>query len=152
MEPTQRRQQWTLSMRMDLTPMENISKHGGPTANPVEEFAQAVQEVLAAAEETCGTEDLEPGLERALATLKKNPESRIEFENKILSLIESPQEGVVETVSFLMHELRWKAIREAIEKRVDSRRGDGSDIRLFEAMLDAFSDAWRDLDLYKRFS
>jgi len=112
----------------------------------------AVQAVLATAEETFGVEALESDLEHALAIVQKNPESRSRIESEIITLIDSPREGVVELVSFLMHELRWKAIREAVSERISRPRGDVSNIRLYEAMLDAFSDSWRDRDLYRRFS
>ncbi|MEV5139815.1 hypothetical protein AB0K71_23370 [Streptomyces syringium] len=124
----------------------------GDLADPVSEFMQVVQWVLATAEQTCGAEDLEPGLERALAILQENPELREQFENRVIALLDSPKEGVVEIVSFLMHVLRWEAVREAVEERIRHPRGDVSNIRLYEAMLDAFSDSWRDRDLFARFS
>ncbi|MBA2808503.1 hypothetical protein E0500_014115 [Streptomyces sp. KM273126] len=135
-----------------MAQMGSTSRHGDPAADPVAEFMKAVQEVLAAAEETFGTEELEPGLERALAILQRNPESRGEFETRMIALIDSPKEGVVEIISFLMHELRWEAVREAVGERIDHPRGNVSNIRLYEAMLDSFSDSWRDRDLYVRFA
>ncbi|MFF8264759.1 hypothetical protein [Streptomyces virginiae] len=132
--------------------MGSTSRRGGLAADPVAEFMQVVQGVLATAEETCGAEELEPGLERALAILQANPESRGHFESRLIDLINSPREGVVETVSFLMHVLRWEAVREAVEERVRHPRGDVSNFRLHEAMLDSFSDSWRDRDLFTRFS
>ncbi len=113
---------------------------------------QAVQGVLATAEETCGVEELEQGLERALAILQGSPNSRGQFERELISLIDSPREGVVELISFLMYELRWETIREVVRERVNHPRGNVSNIRLYEAMLDAFSDSWRDRDLYTRFA
>ncbi|WP_217235078.1 hypothetical protein [Streptomyces sp. AC555_RSS877] len=132
--------------------MGSTSRHGALAADPVAEFLQAVQGVLATAEETCGAEELEPGLERALAILQENPELRAQFESRVINLIDSPEEGVVEIVSFLMHVLRWEAVREAVEERIGNPRGNVSNIRLYEAMLDAFSDSWRDRDLFARFS
>ena len=113
---------------------------------------RAVQGVLATAEEVCGAEGLEPGLERTLTILQRNPELRGEFTNQMIALIDSPKEGVVEIVSFPMHVLRWEAVREAVEERIIHPRGNVSNIRLYEAMLDAFSDSWRDRDLYARFA
>ncbi|WP_155053806.1 hypothetical protein [Streptomyces blattellae] len=132
--------------------MGSTLRRGGLAADPVAEFMQVVQRVLATAEETCGAEELEPGLERALAILQGNPELRGQFESRLIALIDSPQEGVVEIVSFLMHVLRWEAVREAVEERIRHPRGDVSHLRLHEAMLDAFSDSWRDRDLFTRFS
>ncbi|GLX09005.1 hypothetical protein Misp03_59310 [Microbispora sp. NBRC 16548] len=131
--------------------MGSTSKHGGPDADVVVDFMHAVQAVLATADETFGVEALESGLEHALAIVQKNPESRGRFESEVIALIDSPREGVVELVSFLMHELRWEAIREAVSEGISHPRGDISNIRLYEAMLDAFSDSWRDRDLYRRF-
>lgn len=133
--------------------MGSTSRHGRRrAADPVAEFIEVVQEVLATAEETYGAEELEPGLERALAILQRNPELRGEFESRVIALIDFPKEGVVEMVSFLMYVLRWGAVREAVEERIRHPRGDVSNIRLYEAMLDAFSDSWRDRDLFARFS
>ncbi|MEU2776801.1 hypothetical protein ABZ646_28790 [Streptomyces sp. NPDC007162] len=137
---------------MDSTLMENTSKHGGLAAEPVAELRQVIQGVLAAAEETYGAEALEPGLERALAIVQTNPEFEEQFENQLITLIDSPEEGVVEVVSFLMHALRWEAVREAVEEKITNPRGDVSNIRLYEAMLDSFTDSWRDRDLYVRFA
>ncbi|MBE9498789.1 hypothetical protein [Streptomyces qinglanensis] len=132
--------------------MENTSRHGGPAPEPAAEFTNIIQEVLTTAEETYGTEDLEYHLERALAFVKRHPELKDWLESQVISLIDSPREGVVELVSFLMHDLHWEAVREAIIERVRHPKGDVSNIRLHEAMLDAFSDSWRDRDLYTRFS
>ncbi|MEV5948965.1 hypothetical protein [Streptomyces sp. NPDC051993] len=132
--------------------MENTSKHGGLAAEPVAELRQVIQGVLATAEETYGAEALEPGLERALAILQTNPEFEEQFENQLIALIDSPEEGVVEVVSFLMHALRWEVVREAVEERISHPRGNVSNIRLYEAMLDSFTDSWRDRDLYERFA
>jgi len=137
---------------MDSTLMGSTSRHGGPPADPAAEFKQAVLGVLATAEETCGVEELEPGLEHALAILQRNPEARGKFESQMLELVDSPKDGAVEMISFLMHELRWEAVRDAVRERIDHPRGNVSNIRLYEAMLDAFSDSWRDRDLYARFS
>jgi hypothetical protein len=137
---------------MDSALVENTSKHGGLAADPVAELRQAIQGVLAAAEETCGAEALEPGLERTLAILQRNPDFWGQFENQMIALIDSPEEGVVEVISFLMHALRWEAVREAVEERISRPRGNVSNIRLYEAMLDSFSDSWRDRDLYARFA
>lgn len=120
--------------------------------DPATEFMQSVRAVVATAEDTCGVEELEEGLERVLAILQRNPEMRGKFESEMIALIDSPREGVVELVSFVMHELRWEAIREAVNERISHPRGNVSNIRLYEAMLDAFSDTWRDRDLYTRFS
>ncbi|MFD0294911.1 hypothetical protein [Streptomyces sp. NPDC127118] len=152
MEITLKRRQWMPLKEMDSALVENTSKHGGQAADPVAELRQAVQGVLATAEETCGAEALEPGLERTLAILQRNPDFRGQFESQLIALIDSPEEGVVEVVSFLMHVLRWEAVREAVEERVNYPRGNVSSIRLYEAMLDSFSDFWRDRDLYARFA
>ncbi|MEU3206552.1 hypothetical protein ABZ702_22315 [Streptomyces cyaneofuscatus] len=137
---------------MDLVLMGSTSRRGDLAADPVAEFIRVVQGVLATAEETCGTEELEPELEHALVVLLENPDSRARFQSYMIALIDSPQEGVVETISFLMHVLRWPAVREAVEERLKHPRGNVSNIRLYEAMLDAFSDSWRDRDLFARFS
>ncbi|MEV6437500.1 hypothetical protein [Streptomyces anulatus] len=113
---------------------------------------QVTQGILDIAEETCGAEELEPGLERALAILQGNPESKENFEACVIDLVNSPREGAVEIVSFLMHALRWEAVREAVEERIRHPRGNISNLRLHEAMLDSFSDSWRDRDLFTRFS
>lgn len=132
--------------------MESTTRRGVPAADSVTEFMQVTQSILATAEETCGTEELEPSLERALAILQGNPESRGNFEVCLIDLVNSPREGAVEIVSFLMHTLRWETVRDAIEERIRHPRGDISNLRLHEAMLDSFSDSWRDRDLFARFS
>ncbi|GGX25730.1 hypothetical protein GCM10010341_53770 [Streptomyces noursei] len=66
-------------------------------------------------------------------------------------MIDTMREGVVELVSFVMHELRWPAVAEAISRRISAPLRDVSHLRLHEAMLEAFSDSWRDRDLYARF-
>ncbi|QHC23094.1 hypothetical protein [Streptomyces sp. GS7] len=132
--------------------MESTSPHGeGPTADPVADFRGAVQDVLDTADAWCGVEVLEPGLERALAVLRQHPGLRGRFEDEIVSLLDSPVEGVVELVSFVMHELRWPAVEQAIRNRLSTPGRNVSHFRLHEAMLDAFSDSWGERDLYARF-
>lgn len=133
--------------------MENTSPHGESqfARDAVTDFQGIAQDVLNAAEESCGIDAIERDLERALAVLQRNPDLRPQFETELISLIDSIREGVVELVSFVMHELRWQAVEEAIRSRASDPRANVSDLRLYEAMLDAFSDSWRDRDLYVRF-
>ncbi|TLS45865.1 glutathionylspermidine synthase family protein [Streptomyces montanus] len=132
--------------------MGSTSLHGGNrAADPVAEFQGIVQDVLDAAEESCGVEGLEQVLERALAVLQRNPDLRKQFETELISLIDSLEEGVTELVSFVMHELRWQAVEEAVRNRILFSQGNVSNLRLYEAILDSFSDSWRDRDLYSRF-
>ncbi|GHE54163.1 hypothetical protein [Streptomyces capitiformicae] len=132
--------------------MESTSPLGEhPTADPVSEFRGIVQDIRDAVEESCGVESVERDLERALDVLKSNPGSREAFEEVLVSVIESLGEGAVELISFTMHELRWQAVEEAVTARVSAPGRNVSDLRLYEAMLDAFSDSWRDRDLYARF-
>ncbi|MEU6331941.1 hypothetical protein ABZ851_32510 [Streptomyces sp. NPDC047049] len=129
--------------------MENAMPHeGAPEA--VEGFRRCVHEVLRIADSSCGVEELEPELERALRILLENFDLRDRFEAEIVSLLDSPAEGVVELVSFVMHELRWPPVKAEIERRLAHPTGDVSSRRHYEAMLDAFHDSWRDRDLYRR--
>ncbi|WP_143734789.1 hypothetical protein [Microbispora rosea] len=141
-----------IQIEMDSVWMESMSDGNLPVAHPVSEFRLIIQEVLHTAEATCGVEDLERDLERALAVLQRNPDLRPQFETELTTLIDSIREGVVELVSFVMYELRWPVIEEAIRSRISEPRRNVSDLRLYEAMLEAFSDSWRDRDLYRKFS
>ncbi|MFI6642722.1 hypothetical protein [Streptomyces sp. NPDC050504] len=132
--------------------MESTTPPGaGPTADPVERLRAMVGELLHSADLTCGVEDLEPHLEAALALLRDHPALRPRFEAELVALLDGLREGVVELVSFTMYELRWPGVREAIESRAADPRRNVSDLRLYEAMLDACADSWRDRDLYARF-
>lgn len=62
------------------------------------------------------------------------------------------KEGVVEIVSYVMHEMKWEAVKQEVESRLSGPMSNVSDRRLYEAILEAFSDSWRDRDLYVRFS
>ncbi|WP_145807015.1 hypothetical protein [Kribbella amoyensis] len=128
------------------------SRQDGSVTEPVAEFGRVVREVLVTAHETCGVEAREPGLERAPSILQANPGLRGQAEGRLIALLESPQDGVVELLSFLMHVLRWEAVQEAVGNRLTSPRGDVSHIRLSEAIWDSFSDTWRDRDLFRRFA
>lgn len=134
--------------------MESMSSSGeSPSADPVVTFREIAQEILDTAENSCGVEALEGGLERALVVLRGNLKLRQQFEGELISMIDDPiKEGVVELVSFTMYELRWPAVEGAIRCRVSEPNGNASSLRLYEAMLDAFSDSWRDRDLYARFN
>ncbi|MEK2477986.1 MULTISPECIES: hypothetical protein [Streptomyces] len=122
-----------------------------PAADPLTRFQSIVQDVLDSAEHSCGVEVLETDLERALELLRSTPDRQPQFEAELVALIDSMREGVVELVSFVMHELRWPAVEEAISRRISAPLRDVSHLRLYEAMLEAFSDSWRDRDLYARF-
>ncbi|WNZ08534.1 hypothetical protein [Streptomyces sp. 11x1] len=121
------------------------------TVDPVAELRGIVQGIRDAAEESCGVESVERDLERALDVLKSNPGSRGAFEEVLVSVIDSLGDGAVELISFSMHELRWQAVKEAVTARISDPRRNVSNLRLYGAMLDAFSDSWRDRDLYARF-
>lgn len=132
--------------------MENTSPHGGnPNADPVANFRRIVQEILHVAEESCGVDNIEQGLERALTVLQRNQYLRRQFEDELIALLDYPKEGVVELISFVMHELRWKAVEVEVDSRILHPIGNVSNLRLYEAIKDAFSDSWRDRDLYSRF-
>jgi hypothetical protein len=124
---------------------------GSPAVDPIFKFRGIVQDVVSTAEESCGVEDIEPGLERALAVLQRNSGLREKFEMEIISMLDSLEEGMAELISFVMHELRWRNIEEEVRSRVLHPRGDASKLRLYEAILDAFSDTWGDRDLYSKF-
>lgn len=133
--------------------MGNTSPHGkSPSApNPIAEFQAVTQDALDHADSSCGAETLEPYLVRALTILQRNLDLRPQFENELISLIDPIKEGVVELISFVMHELRWPKIEEAIRDKMRDPERNVSDFRHYEAMLDGFSDSWRDRDLYVRF-
>ncbi|MFI9646022.1 hypothetical protein ACIHAA_06955 [Streptomyces sp. NPDC052040] len=124
----------------------------GAAPDAVEEFRAHAQEVMRSADASCGVEELEPELEAALGVLLGNLHLRAQFEREIVSLLDRIDEGVIELVSYTMHEVRWEPVRQDIERRLMSPTADVSARRHYEAMLDAFSDNWRDRDLYGRFS
>ncbi|GAA2643886.1 hypothetical protein [Streptomyces lunalinharesii] len=131
--------------------MEIIERPGGTSiTDPVEEFQGAIRDVLDTAEATYGVQDLERNLERALVLLQRNPELRPRFESELVSLLDPIEEGVIEVVSYTMHELRWPVVERAIRDKIAAPGVDVSDVRLYGVMLDAFSDEWRDRDLYAR--
>lgn len=74
-----------------------------------------------------------------------------EFEQYIISILDDPREGVVEVVSYTMHEMRWEVVRSEVASRLSDSLRDVSYRRLYEAILDSFSDSWRDRDLYARY-
>ncbi|MFJ9471664.1 hypothetical protein [Streptomyces caniferus] len=129
--------------------MASMTPHG-EAPDAVEDFRRSVREVLRIADSSCGVEELEPELEHALRILRGNPGLRDRLTAEIVLLLETPVEGVVELVSFVMHELRWLPVRAEVERRLAHPTGDVSDRRHYEAMLDAFQDSWRDRDLYRR--
>lgn len=123
----------------------------GAAPDAVDGLRRCVHAVLRIADSSCGVEELEPELEQALRILRSNPDLRDRLEAEIVSLLDTPVEGVVELVSFVMHELRWPPVKAEIERRLAHPTGDVSNRRLYEAMLDAFQEPWRDADLYKRY-
>ncbi len=60
-------------------------------------------------------------------------------------------EGVVEVVSYTMHEMRWEGVKSEVASRLSGPLDNISYRRLYEAILDAFSDSWPDRDLYARY-
>ncbi|WP_181160435.1 hypothetical protein [Streptomyces solincola] len=108
--------------------------------------------MLRIASETSGVEELQEDLESILDLVQKNPERRSDFVIEIGVMLDSLVDGVVETVCFLMHELRWAEVEGEIRSRAADPGDDVSNLRLYEAMLDAFSDSWRDRDLYRKYS
>ncbi|MCZ1007046.1 hypothetical protein [Streptomyces lydicus] len=107
--------------------------------------------MLRIAESSYGVEELEPELDHARLILRGNLDLRDRLEAELVSLLDAPAEGVVELVSFVMHELRWPAVKAEIERRLAHPTGDVSNRRHYEAMLEAFHDSWRDRDLYRRY-
>ncbi|MGP4000660.1 hypothetical protein [Streptomyces sp. 8N706] len=130
--------------------MASTSPHGN-APDAVQDFRRCVHEVLRIADSSCGVESLETALETTLRIVRDNLHLKAQFETEIVSLMDTLDEGVVELVSFVMHELRWSPVKEEIERRLANPTGDVSERRHDEAMLDAFYDTWRDRDLYKRF-
>ncbi|SCE49871.1 hypothetical protein GA0115240_17044 [Streptomyces sp. DvalAA-14] len=77
-------------------------------------------------------------MEHALSVLVRYVSKRNEFEAELISLLDSVKEGVVELVSFTMHELRWNAVHEELQRRLSPPGDNISYRRLYEAMLDSF--------------
>ncbi|GFE12420.1 hypothetical protein Sgleb_04670 [Streptomyces glebosus] len=130
--------------------MANIMPHGD-VPDAVEDFRRCVREVLRIADASCGVEELEPELEHALQILRGSPGLKDRLTAEVVSLLETPAEGVVELVSFVMHELRWSPVEAEIGRLLAYPTGDVSKRRHYEAMLNAFHDSWRDRDLYRRY-
>ncbi|WP_460855037.1 hypothetical protein [Nocardiopsis coralliicola] len=139
------------SREMGLMQMGSMRRRRDPTTHPVREFSLVVQEVLTTADSYNADESLEPGLERLLALAIDHPEARSGFESELVKLLDGPIEGVVEIISFLMHNLRWGRINYEIALRMKNPK-DVSHIRLYKSMLDSFSDSWRDRGMYTRYS
>ncbi|MET8022033.1 hypothetical protein [Streptomyces decoyicus] len=130
--------------------MANTLPHGG-APDAVEGFRRCAHDVLRIADASCGIEELQPELEHALRILRGNLDLRDRFETEIVFLLDTPAEGVVELISFVMHECRWPLVKAEIEQRLAYPTGDVSNRRHYEAMLDAFHGSWRDRDLYRRY-
>jgi hypothetical protein len=111
-----------------------------------------VREILRTADVEPGVEAIEPGLEEILDLLRSHQELRSRFESEIIGLLDSIEEGVIEIVSFAMHDLRWERIEREIRRRLMGPETQVSWRRHYEAMIGAFSDDWRDRDLYRRYS
>ncbi|MGC4944425.1 hypothetical protein [Kribbella sp. DT2] len=82
-----------------------------------------------------------------------HPEAREDFERILLAIVRNLTiGGATELISFTMHELRWPIVKDEIELQLNNTTRNVSDRRLHEAMLDSFSNSWRDSDMYLRFS
>ncbi|WP_433543659.1 hypothetical protein ACQPZG_00045 (plasmid) [Streptomyces sp. CA-294286] len=116
------------------------------------EFRGIVKAALGVARSSVGSEALAPRLEEILRFLRENESMRPEMESEIYSMLdEIAEDGMVELISYAMYALRWEGVAEEVERRLSHPSGDVSNRRLYEAVLDSFSDSWRDRDLYDGF-
>ncbi len=122
-------------------------------AGPVDEFRLRLHRYLLIEDVDGGTERTEAELDGILSVMVDHPEFQGEFERTLVAMVRNPTiSGATELVSFTMHVLRWPAVQEEIERQLNNTRRNVSDWRLHRAMLDSYSDSWRDKDMYVRFN
>ncbi|GAB2573344.1 hypothetical protein [Kribbella endophytica] len=126
---------------------------GAGAAGPVDEFRLRVHRYLLVADVDGGAERTEAELDGILSVMIDHPEAHEEFEQTLVAMVQHPTiHGATELVSFTMHVLRWPAVQDEIERQLNNTSRNVSDRRLHGAMLNSYSDSWRDKDMYVRFS
>ena len=87
-----------------------------------QEFWRLIDVVDKTWHETYSLDELEPSLLAVLNFTKQHPHFSHVLEQCYINLIQTPKRGKIEVLEFCMHELRWPAIREAIEELVKKYR------------------------------
>jgi hypothetical protein len=90
-----------------------------------------------------------------LRTVRAHPQERaFVFELFKRSLTDRSRPSNWEFIQFCIHALRWEEMREFLTDLVAKavKANDWRGLRIWNHLLDAFSDGWDDAELYKEFS
>ncbi|MFI5732244.1 hypothetical protein ACIA49_19125 [Kribbella sp. NPDC051587] len=90
-------------------------------------------------------------MDLALHLIHQHPTHRPRFESVLISLLNPIKGGTTELITYLMHDLRWSVVQNAIARHL-ATPANVSYPRQYAAMLDAFTDTWRDRDMYRRYN
>lgn len=84
------------------------------------ELRRRLAELQQIADTSFDVGDLEPALRDLLAYLQSAETDRVAAERELIGLIDDWPPGAIETLEFTMRELRWEAVRAALEAQLQS--------------------------------
>lgn len=119
----------------------------GDPVTVVEEMRQKLADIEALAAVTYGANEIEHLLTDRLKLVVDHPESRGEFERQFIDMLIRSPDGTVMTMEFVMHALRWEAIRVELQ-RLLAVTTNWNDQRVLERILAVFDEDWEDADVY----
>jgi hypothetical protein len=117
---------------------------------PVEEMKQKLAAIESLALITYGANEIEHLLADLLEFIGDHLSCRDEFEFVLVDMLDRGPEGMVMTMEFLMHTLKWPMIEAELQRRL-TVTSNWNDRRVLERILAAFSDGWEDGDIYDRY-
>lgn len=117
---------------------------------PVEEMKQKLAAIESLALITYGANEIEHLLADLLEFIGDHLSCRDEFEYVLVDMLDRGPEGMVMTMEFLMHTLKWPMIEAELQRRL-TVTSNWNDRRVLERILAAFSDGWEDGDIYDRY-
>lgn len=121
--------------------------------NPLGRFRelQASAEAAISRPDSVGCADVEPAGLAILDLVAAYPELREEFIQLFVNVL---SDGPWEMLAFCMHTLRWPEVRAIIQQKRDREIATISarTSPVFDHVLDAFNDAWEDVDMFPYFA
>ncbi len=97
-----------------------------------------------------GVDQIEPLLDDLLNSVIESRECWRAISDKFLDMTLNIDSDKVEVLQYCMHTLRWAEVEKYARSRLASETAIGKQ-RLYERLIESFSDVWPERDLYSRY-
>lgn len=131
--------------------VSTVSTHSHPAdIDPCHRINEKIDFLIDVQRIAAGVDQVEPLLDDLLDSIIKFHECRTAISGRFFEMTLNIDADKVEILQFCMHALRWAEVEEYARRRLAAETFVGKR-RLYERLIESFSDAWPERELYARY-